>query len=157
MQESGQGRALEQSGLELSCRQPCSTAQGPIVEIVVAGGVSLHNTDHQQANTLFNFVRECLSELSPAGVLFDMTEFKYRHGDSIGAVFIQVISDGSGFIPIGVVAKGRTRRGLTSLLDLFGESNNLMYLVTDQRPDALEFLKDEGRRTGGSASAPGPR
>ena len=86
-----------------------------------------------------------------------MTEFKYRHGDSIGAVFIQVISDGSGFIPIGVVAKGRTRRGLTSLLDLFGESNNLMYLVTDQRPDALEFLKDEGRRTGGSASAPGPR
>ena len=154
MKENGQGRALKQSGL--SCRHLCSTEQGPIVEILVEGGLSFPNTDHEQANVLFRFVRECLSELSPAGVLFDMTEFKYQHGNSIGAVFLQVKSDRSGFIPIGIVAKGRTRRGLTSLLDFIGGVNNLPYLVTNRRLDALEFLQDEGRheRIGNSAEAP---
>ena len=144
MPESGQGRALEQSGL--SCRQLCSTEQGPIVEILVAGGLLFPNTEHEQAEVLFDFVRECLSEWSPAGLLFDMTDFNYQHGNSIGAVFLQVKSDRSGFIPIAVLAKGRTGLGLTSLLDFIGGVNKLSYLVTNQRFDALEFLRDKGKR-----------
>ena len=154
MQESGISKAHKESGLDLSCRQVGSTEQGLIIEILVAGVLSLGNTEHEQARVLNDFVRQCLTELTPAGLLFDMRDFRYRHGDSIGAVFFQVKADKSGLIPVSIVAKGRTRRGLTSLLDFAGGVNNLAYFVTDERVDALEFLRAEERRASGYPVAP---
>lgn len=130
---------LRARGLDLSWAQLCWTERGPIVEFVVAGGTSLRNPDFRQAEVLYEFVKVSLQGLAPAGLLFDLRSFKYGHGDSIGAAFMQASPDRSGLIPVTVVAKGRTKRGLSTLLRL-GGADLLVHLVTDERAQALEFL-----------------
>lgn len=145
-------RHYEGSGLKLSWRPLRTGTGGPVMEIAVEGKLSFRMMPHEQADILYDFVKACIAENQPAGLVLDMRRFRYRHGDSIGALFAQPDPHGSGLMPISVVARGRTRRGLASLLAFLGEPYDLPCFVTRRPEEALSWL-DEAL-SGGSGPSP---
>ena len=99
-------------------------------------------------NGLIDYVDESVRQLKPAGVVMNLSGFKYVFGDDIGGLLFPLLdAQTSQFRPFCIVASGRTVSSLKSLfqLTMMPELTNAKYF--DSVGEGLEYL----RRTSGVA------
>jgi len=105
---------------------------GPLIEICFKG----KHYDYC-GNELIEYVRSTVQQLRPAGVLLNLSEFKYSFGNDIGALLFPLVDR-----PFCIVASGGTASALKSLFGLilnFPEIEEAKFY--DIATDGLEYLR----------------
>lgn len=86
-------------------------------------------------------VREVIREVQPAVVVFDLSDLVYIWGDAIGEIVHPLQQETGGFLPSCIVARDRTARALSGLVQpqtIFGVAGTVL---VQNVPEALENLR----------------
>lgn len=114
-------------------------AAGPIIEIGFRG-------KHRDGcgNDLIRYVRQTVRELHPAGVMVNLSDFRYMWGDDIGALLFPLFEGQTGrLLPFCIVASGCTARSLKSLFELTKLPDLVNARYFDNARDGLAYLRNE--------------
>jgi hypothetical protein len=114
------------------------TPMGPVVVIRMAGHYPDGSEGNPFAAELQARVEQIMDEISPGGVIFDMSDLEYEWGDALAGIFLPLMHPGEGFVPSRVVAQGATEEALGGLLacnqELFSTG------IVETQDEALEQL-----------------
>ena len=116
--------------------------EGPPVEISFKG-------KHWDGcgNDLHDFVDRTVKNLSPVGVVMNLSDFNYRVGNCIGAMLFPLIDRQTHkFLPFCIVARGRTAKSLKSLFAFTQVPNLENAKYFDDAIVGLKFVKKKIRK-----------
>ena len=125
-----------------------------MASIQVRGEYPAGSEGNEHGNAITAFVRKVVRESEAKALLLDFSELRYEYGDAIGSAFVHPSPQGQSeveFLPCAVVASGRTKKSLISLLIDFGRIDSYVSLAFFEHPEeAATHL----RAAAGSLSVP---